>query len=179
MDSCINFRDVGEWVNLIADKKLLPLKRIYRSGKLSFVETAEQIGHPGTVINLRRGPDSKEHLFGAEYFHFPISNDYEKYETKNHSVQRWIQGIFLILEREATQFPLLFHCTSGKDRTGVIIAALLKALGIEHKIIIEEYLLSNGHVKEEWIKNSLDGFGNIEQYLKPAKLQIIRHKLAD
>ena len=37
----------------------------------------------------------------------------------------------------------LFHCSQGKDRTGVVIAIILYALGIDKKTIIEDYLLTN------------------------------------
>lgn len=39
--------------------------------------------------------------------------------------------------------PLLFHCTAGKDRTGVCAAAVLMALGVPDKEIVREFLLTN------------------------------------
>ena len=38
---------------------------------------------------------------------------------------------------------LLFHCTQGKDRTGVAAMLILSALGIPEEIIIDDYLLTN------------------------------------
>ena len=35
--------------------------------------------------------------------------------------------------------PLLVHCTAGKDRTGVMIAILLTALGVPRELIISDY----------------------------------------
>ena len=37
----------------------------------------------------------------------------------------------------------LFHCTAGKDRTGVSAALLLSALGVDRKTIYEDYLITN------------------------------------
>lgn len=37
----------------------------------------------------------------------------------------------------------LFHCTAGKDRTGVATALLLSALGMNQTTIMQDYLLSN------------------------------------
>ena len=39
--------------------------------------------------------------------------------------------------------PVLFHCSAGKDRTGVVTAVILTALGINKDIIYKDYLLTN------------------------------------
>ena len=39
--------------------------------------------------------------------------------------------------------PLVFHCTGGKDRTGICAALLLKLLGVADEKIFAEHLLSN------------------------------------
>jgi protein-tyrosine phosphatase len=39
--------------------------------------------------------------------------------------------------------PLLFHCTAGKDRTGLAAALILSALGVSEKDIWQDYLLTN------------------------------------
>ncbi len=38
--------------------------------------------------------------------------------------------------------PALVHCTTGKDRTGWAVAALLLALGVPEELVLEEYLRS-------------------------------------
>jgi protein-tyrosine phosphatase len=43
---------------------------------------------------------------------------------------------------DAANRPALFHCTTGKDRTGWAAAALLTLLGVPHDLVMEEYLLS-------------------------------------
>ena len=42
-----------------------------------------------------------------------------------------------------TPAPLLFHCTAGKDRTGVAAMLLLSALGVEEEVIRDDYLATN------------------------------------
>ena len=42
--------------------------------------------------------------------------------------------------------PVLYHCTSGKDRTGVFTALLLSFLGVSRSTVFEDYLLSNDYV---------------------------------
>jgi protein-tyrosine phosphatase len=39
--------------------------------------------------------------------------------------------------------PALFHCTTGKDRTGWAAAALLLALGVSRADVMSDYLLTN------------------------------------
>jgi protein-tyrosine phosphatase len=39
--------------------------------------------------------------------------------------------------------PLLFHCTAGKDRTGLAAALILSALGVSEDDIWKDYLLTN------------------------------------
>lgn len=38
--------------------------------------------------------------------------------------------------------PLLFHCTAGKDRTGIAAALLLTALGVDRETVIQDYVLT-------------------------------------
>ncbi|WP_250459094.1 tyrosine-protein phosphatase [Microbulbifer litoralis] len=44
--------------------------------------------------------------------------------------------------------PLLFHCTAGKDRTGVGAALLLTALGVDRETVMRDYLLSSEVLKD-------------------------------
>ena len=39
--------------------------------------------------------------------------------------------------------PILIHCASGKDRTGVACMLILLALGVDREIVLEDYLLTN------------------------------------
>lgn len=41
------------------------------------------------------------------------------------------------------QTPILFHCTAGKDRTGVAAILILLALGVREETIEKDYLLTN------------------------------------
>jgi protein-tyrosine phosphatase len=52
----------------------------------------------------------------------------------------------MFAELLAGDVPLAFHCTAGKDRTGVAAALLLTALGVPRATIVDDYLLSNQHM---------------------------------
>lgn len=41
-----------------------------------------------------------------------------------------------------TDRPLLFHCSAGKDRTGIAAALILHALGVDQETIIADYTLT-------------------------------------
>ncbi|NQU65576.1 MAG: tyrosine-protein phosphatase [SAR324 cluster bacterium] len=48
--------------------------------------------------------------------------------------------------------PLFFHCTAGKDRTGICAALILSTLQIPRATIMSDYLLSNEYIKDVWAK---------------------------
>jgi protein-tyrosine phosphatase len=51
-----------------------------------------------------------------------------------------------VLERIAdpAQHAVVFHCTAGKDRTGMLAAVLLSTLGVPDDVILADYELTNG-----------------------------------
>ena len=51
---------------------------------------------------------------------------------------------------------VLWHCTSGKDRTGIAAALLLSALGVDENTLLEDYLLTNAF-NEQLILNLKQG----------------------
>jgi protein-tyrosine phosphatase len=44
---------------------------------------------------------------------------------------------------DESNWPVLIHCNAGKDRSGVGVALILEALGVDRETIMEEYLLTN------------------------------------
>ena len=43
----------------------------------------------------------------------------------------------------ASDDPLVFHCTAGKDRTGFAAAMILLALDVDRGVVMQDYLLTN------------------------------------
>lgn len=39
-------------------------------------------------------------------------------------------------------YPVLFHCSGGKDRTGVTCALILSALGVSRRDVVEDFMLT-------------------------------------
>jgi protein tyrosine/serine phosphatase len=46
----------------------------------------------------------------------------------------------LRLVADPSTHPLVFHCTAGKDRTGVLSALVLDCLGVERATIVDDYM---------------------------------------
>ncbi|WP_343528070.1 tyrosine-protein phosphatase [Sphingomonas sp.] len=92
----------------------------------------------------------------------------------------------MFAELLAGHAPLAFHCTAGKDRTGVAAALLLSALGVPRATIIADYLLSNQHMAPPpahptgfWAKLSPEaarGFAGVDRrYIDAVFAVIDRH----
>jgi protein-tyrosine phosphatase len=58
-----------------------------------------------------------------------------------HFRHDWLTFFRLLAEREV--YPLLFHCSAGRDRTGVGAALILSLLGVDRERIVADFLESN------------------------------------
>ena len=57
-------------------------------------------------------------------------------------------GLLLTKLADAENTPALFHCTAGKDRTGIAAALLLSVLAVDESTILDDYELSSIHYTE-------------------------------
>ena len=60
----------------------------------------------------------------------------------NDQAHRFAELFAHLLQADA---PLVFHCTAGKDRTGVAAALILLALGVPRDLVRQDFLLTNLH----------------------------------
>ena len=63
----------------------------------------------------------------------------------------YYKEFFKLLQQEKN-LPLLFHCSAGKDRTGMGAALILYALGVDEQTIMEDYLASNVYLSDKYAK---------------------------
>jgi len=84
----------------------------------------------------------------------------------------WARFLRLFARRDC--FPLLYHCTAGRDRTGVATVLLLETLKLPRAEIVTDYLISN-QVFEENVQEpevlvplfeAIDDAGGIEGFLR-------------
>src|SRR5207302_890441 len=63
----------------------------------------------------------------------------ERYRTYLHSygAKSLVQALTIIADEDA--HPLVFHCSAGKDRTGVLAAMVLSCLGVPADEVVADY----------------------------------------
>jgi len=49
---------------------------------------------------------------------------------------------------EPEAMPAVFHCAVGKDRTGIVAALLLTALGVDREAVLDDFELTDEHVAQ-------------------------------
>lgn len=96
---------------------------------------------------------------------------YIRFLEDDFGKQSYKQFLRELIELEEGR-AILFHCTQGKDRTGVAAMLILSALGVPEEVIIEDYMLTNIYnsdriAKERKMLEALDGLSpeKIERYL--------------
>lgn len=69
---------------------------------------------------------------------------------------------FLHLLLEADRYPLVFHCSAGKDRVGFATAMTLFALGADLETVMHDYLATN-HITANYVEGLVDGIMEMPQ----------------
>jgi len=180
-----NTRDLG---GLPTSEGQFQSGKLYRSGALCFAsrEDAAKLHGLGiqTILELRLdseiekdGPD-KDYLLEKvpQQLHWPMANShglgqeaYLSYMKENGPLFR----DFFALLAKPESFPVLFHCSAGKDRTGILTALVLESLGTPRAVIMDDYIHSRRitpklKVQEEWLQavfEHVDQAGGIDSYL--------------
>ncbi len=63
----------------------------------------------------------------------------------NDRAERFAELFEHLIDSDA---PSVFHCTAGKDRTGIAAALVLLALGVARDVVAADYLLTNELVRD-------------------------------
>jgi protein-tyrosine phosphatase len=160
LEAVFNFRDVGGYETV--DGRRVRAGVVYRSGPLQRMTAAdlERVLELGvrTVIDLRASDELSEwgrfpETDTVDFRHLPFyEHDVSKStgETESAIGNRYAQmavggsaaiatALRVIAERDEA---IVFHCGSGKDRTGILTALLLSTLGVPDASIGTDYELS-------------------------------------
>ena len=155
-----NFRDMGGYQ--AADGRTVRWRRLFRSGEPLRMSAAEvdqlRAEAPiATVIDLRTDSEA-DHPRGlgplvderVTRHHFPMGDPRSKYnarasgewdpkypELMESRGEVWATAVRVLADEDA--YPAVFHCVTGKDRTGVLGALILDVLGVDEATILEDF----------------------------------------
>jgi protein-tyrosine phosphatase len=79
-----------------------------------------------------------------------MKKTYADIVTDEALIERTRRVFDILLENEGG--CVLYHCAAGKDRTGVVSALILSALGAERSVVLEDYLHTNAYISESAAK---------------------------
>jgi protein tyrosine/serine phosphatase len=149
--------------------------RLFRADDLCRLDDADlaRLGELGvrTVVDLRRPAeiDRGGRIPPAAYTylhayvvhpHWPMASEFPTPESRvRYLLDRYLEmaeqggeGIGLALRTVAdpAAAPVVFHCVAGKDRTGLVAAFTLQALGVNDDDIADDYALSELAEEPNW-----------------------------
>ncbi|MFA5307964.1 MAG: tyrosine-protein phosphatase [Dehalococcoidales bacterium] len=198
-EGVLNFRDLGGYQ--ARGGKTVAWRRIFRSGEMHLMTDADTARFKEelqikTVIDLRSARrvaltgSGRVRETGAEYHNLPFSmiveGDIDSQVLERFSsageiyyyrirLKEYAQRLLTALEiiAAAGNYPLVFHCNAGKDRSGMLAAVLLGALGVADEDIIRDYTLTAPFMKAfiaRWDADpaTADVHRNIPAYQKKA-----------
>ena len=162
LEGAVNFRDLGGYAT--GDGTRTRWRTLFRADGLGDLtaddlEVLRALGIR-TVIDLRSGDELERDRFDVEahpvaFHHFPIIEklpEPEEFDRRPGLLGSQYQDMlgdageqFLaVLEALAAPgaLPAVFHCTAGKDRTGVLSAMVLSLLGVDEPTVVADYALS-------------------------------------
>ena len=208
-----NFRDLGGHPTSTGRRVRKGL--VYRSSHLAEVPPESPISQLKlrTLITLQSRAEVK-HLGapqpagrrGVRWEHIPMGDAWfnnegytriasepgrEHLALVMHFREDWRRFFKLLCERDI--YPLLFHCSAGRDRTGVGAAMLLSMLGVDRERIVADFLESNLVFTQALLaaeqldpvfelideKGGIEGFMREVIGLEPAELSTIRADLLE
>lgn len=203
VSSIQNCRDLGgiptQDGRVVKEHVLLRSANLHRASEAD-LNTLNDMGIR-SIIDLRSKPERRfkaDHLLkNWQYYALPTFRESKELGLQMRDIisrpGTFIEDLYphLILDDAAvecwkTMFRLLidqpggylFHCTQGKDRTGVAAALILAALNVEESLIRDDYLQTNlymTHETPDFVKLMLKHLGgnaevDIDEFLVAAPL---------
>lgn len=154
VEGVVNMRDIGGWETQSGAKVNYGL--LYRSADLKKitaqgVETVTQTLGIKTEIDLRdpEGNDGgqKTCAFGEEYnfFKFPFYCTMYNIPSSfvyDNTIEKSFVDLFEVLSNK-DNYPMVFHCSAGADRTGFIAFIINGLLGVSFADLTRDYELTS------------------------------------
>lgn len=189
LEGALNFRDLGGYFTESGQQVRWGL--LYRSDALDRLKSEDlryvDALNLQTICDLRSQVECNNRpskLTAPQHLHMPIKDDMVNgeqiisqlktgdatgldTEMMIGSYRRLLDGfpqtfgrVLRHLSQPENQ-PGLFHCTAGKDRTGLTAAMLLSLLGVPRDVIMHDYTLTNTFVKPftDMLQSRLEAVG--------------------
>jgi protein-tyrosine phosphatase len=172
-----NFRDLGGYNT--SDGRKVEWRKLFRSGELQNMTTgdAETLKHEivlASVLDLRSNLEIAEQGLGLvstakwKYHNISMISDggdregnikryqnltnmgefYLRLLQQKEFSKRLIEALTIIAN--PLNQPLVFHCSAGKDRTGLLAAIVLSVLGVDDEDIAGDYFLTASHPHKQY-----------------------------
>lgn len=167
-----NFRDVGGYpvpAGIVRRGKLFRsdgLARLGEEGRQSLRELGVRV-----VIDLRDDfetevlPDDIDGL-GVERLHLPV---FEGSGPSASTIGVTLAGLYekiLLQHRDVVVTALreiadtgdeavVVHCTAGKDRTGIVVALALSAVGVDRETVVADYAATQANLDGPWLEGMI------------------------
>jgi len=108
-------------------------------------------------LKEQRGYDGMEYL----YYHI-LNNEH-----------RTFKDCFEFLSK-AKNYPIVMHCISGKDRTGIFIGLLLLVMGVRREFVQQDYLKTKAAVLRnlKLFFDILNEYGGVSEYMSKINVDI-------
>ena len=180
LDGAFNFRDLGGYAT--DEGRTISWRWLFRADGIHRLagpdlDLVRSLGLR-TVVDLRTFSELHEHgsfpaqQLGVAYHHLPIlesvwapdafgpSDDAAAFLASRYSEMLAVGGpsiaTALELLADPDNYPLVFHCAAGKDRTGVLAAVALDLVGVDDDDIVSDYALSRLGVDRmvEWVRTT-------------------------
>ncbi len=197
-EGCVNFRDLGGYRT--RDGHRTGWRRLFRADGLNKLSEADrdQLIELGvsTVIYLRTVDEAEQRgrfpvdMVPVRYVDLPLTDvlpsteEIPSWGEASYVASRYVEmvsrgGPALTGAIEALaspdSLPAVFHCSAGKDRTGVLSALILAFLGVPDATIVEDYALSAaamGHLLDRLKAEYPDSTAEVERYA-PTILNVV------
>ncbi|MCL4319535.1 MAG: tyrosine-protein phosphatase [Firmicutes bacterium] len=176
LEGGFNFRDLGGYPS--QNGQTVRWGKLYRSGRLSQLtqwdqvyiqqlrihticdlrtavesekdrtppDLAKEIRHLSLNLSQNHGTHDNQGTYDEVDQALVLSLVRDNYRAFTESREAYREFFHLLLTPDPA--PILFHCTAGKDRTGVTAALLLWALGVSWDVIVQDFEISNQFTKQ-------------------------------
>jgi len=197
LSGCFNFRDLGGYPTSNDDR--IRWRTLFRADGLSRLDASDRASLAelglATVVDLRTGWEVHEwgkdpdNSFDVEYHHLPLTDvppseeDLARYTDPVFVTARYrrlltdgsssiARAVEVLAEPGA--LPAVFHCSAGKDRTGVLAALILGFLGVPDDVIVHDYALSSEVMGNmlEWMRTAFGEDTDSFEHYSPAVISV-------